>query len=505
MEVEAGETLSLTFNAFDNDGVLYLLEDCSDLSTCLAAADDEGLGDAESLTWENEAEETVLVYGLVDTREGSGAGSWTLQVTRTPPTAPVEPIGDTCVEADDLGPFEPGTYGLDFDDHTDDFSPPTGCTGFGASGRDGAALVELDPGEILTVIWHAPPCDVSLYLLEDCATQSGCLDGSDVGGQTAEVVSWQNHSPEVRGVYVIADIWMDGCHPTATDPGVLVIEIEPPDPVGAPTCADAEVLDPLTDGFFGFLDISGGESHLDLGETTVGACDVGSSTGPEWIVPIEVEAGRVMTASFDPTDGEALLYVVEDCDDVDTCLVAADGGDPEVVSWHNADTESAEVFLVLDAPDAGSAADSGLLSLETHWPHLPTADVCGDAQTLDPLAPGTWIIDLSEATDTMDPTEDECPEVHPQPGADVFVPLVVQPGERWTLRYEGLVGGSDVGMYILDACDAEECDDGADENQFSAEEIVYPNHSAQVLHKVLVLDSGDDPGPTEGRLEVTLE
>lgn len=500
VDVAPLETLDLTYEAAANDGILYVLSGCAQTDPCLAARDLAGPSNPETVAWTNLGSETRRVYVALDTLNEQNLGAWDLEVGLSPyDGGGTVRVADDCAAAEAAGPLAPGAYDVDLFGGFNDVDT-NACTG-DSSGVDGIVQVDVGSGEVLEASWSSS-CDPVLYVLETCGQPDTCLVGSDSFG--TESVSWQNLSESPATVSLVLDGYYGGCSPSASDPGTLDLDVVPGPVVGADTCAAAEALDPVGDGFAGRVDLSGATATVQAG----GSCDLADTTGDEVIVPVRVGANEIVTATFTPDAGTALLWLASDCADGETCLDGAEG----TATWHNQTGTASTVYAVIDtdaADGAGAEPQGGVLTVEVDIPTLPTAETCGDVGSVDPVAAGTWRIDLDGATDDFDPYvagTGGCIGWELQ-GTDVFVPVDLPPQTELIATYHGndsTNGDVDVGLYLLDGCNAEDCLVGEEGNYSTPEVLTYINAAqAETLHLILGLD-GYYGAPNRGSLQIEL-
>jgi hypothetical protein len=73
VELAPGETLSATYNSTSGDAILYILDACPVVTSCLDGADDSASG-SETVQWTNDGSETNPVYIILDNAELASSG-----------------------------------------------------------------------------------------------------------------------------------------------------------------------------------------------------------------------------------------------------------------------------------------------------------------------------------------------------------------------------------------------------------------------------------------------
>lgn len=79
VELAPGETVSATFNVEFGDAILYILDSCPVVSSCLDGSDASS-SSPETVEWTNDGSQTNPVYIVLDTAELDNNGSFVLDV-----------------------------------------------------------------------------------------------------------------------------------------------------------------------------------------------------------------------------------------------------------------------------------------------------------------------------------------------------------------------------------------------------------------------------------------
>lgn len=143
----------------------------ADCSTQLAYDDDSGPGYASLLSYC--ATYTGTYVGRIRGYSASTTGTYKAFVVCTSSGG----YGDVCATATDLpcGDFSlVGHTGCS----TNDYSPPTGCTGYTAAGRDQVLKMTVPANAVLDVAYTST-ADASIYLVSVCTNPPDCLIGED--------------------------------------------------------------------------------------------------------------------------------------------------------------------------------------------------------------------------------------------------------------------------------------------------------------------------------------
>ena len=219
VELADGESLTVDFAAYDSSGYdnnvsIYLLNDCSDTSTCVTGVNDAYYG-SETLVQSNTSGAMVTYYLVVDTDDGYDSYTYDLELTIGAPPLAAPELSNTCAEATAAAGFSGvGEWSVsgDFTSYTNDMT--SDCAeadpALVDAGQDALITVELADGETLTSTFGAYDSwgynnNVSIYLVEDCADTSTCVVGVNAATWAAETLSYTNDSGATSTLTMVLD------------------------------------------------------------------------------------------------------------------------------------------------------------------------------------------------------------------------------------------------------------------------------------------------------------
>ena len=322
VDLAAGEVLDVAYTSSSSFGLIYLLSDCNDTSTCLANTDD---GTSGSLQYSATADETIFV--VIDrTSSGTTTLSYTLDVqVRTPNCTPGDaptcsdantlqycdafgfletyscggaagtctnaacdtPTADICVDA---GVLTDGATIIGDFLGTNDSSPGVGTygactfpTGDAPVGVDHFYRVDLLAGEWLIVNHTSATTSMITYLLGTCGDPNSCRAATAEGADGR--LAYQATTAET--LYFVVDRTTSSTSSLSWQLDVIIGT--PSCTPGATQCGDATTLQWCNE--FGFLE------DWDCTTTcTAGACDAPSSE--ICADPIVLAGGASVTDDF---------------------------------------------------------------------------------------------------------------------------------------------------------------------------------------------------------------
>ncbi len=82
VELAPGETVSASYNSVSGDAILYILDNCPVITSCLDGSDDSS-DEVERVEWTNDGGETNPVYIVLDNAEIATSGPFILDFTIT--------------------------------------------------------------------------------------------------------------------------------------------------------------------------------------------------------------------------------------------------------------------------------------------------------------------------------------------------------------------------------------------------------------------------------------
>ncbi len=270
---------------------------------------------------------------------------------------------DTCAEAMAYPAIATGNhnYADDLTLYIDDISFTGGnnCTGNPTDGGDAIVPVILEAGEAVTVNYRNDG-DASAYLVLDCNAPgpNDCYLAGDnniaqaIGG-AEDMVFLNTTAVQVAG-YIVLD-----CN-GACSGFDLSIDIGIPAPFLPSGCADASAWPDYSTGglaMFGTLDGMAGNISLSNGNV----CTGNTTVGVDSILPIDLLDGETIDVSYTQIQGDASVYLLEDCaDPLGTCLTASDAGADgveESITYTNSTGGNQNLRLVLDCYDGQFCGD----------------------------------------------------------------------------------------------------------------------------------------------------
>lgn len=321
------------------DGALYMVTNCSMLSSCTAGSDQGFAGADEEIR--AVAQQAGTQYLIVDANETAWSGPHELTVATY--------TGETCAAAAplrlDSQPEFMVTTG-----RMNDYSPNSGgCTGYSASGEDRVYSVSLRAGDQLQADLDPDTgYDASLYLVSNCADVNGsCVAGSD---RTGNVVESLSAVVQQAGTYYLIADGFAGSDGT----GTITASIAHGD-----TCIDAYRVPAAGGTFRGTT--TGYAANYGI-TTSAGSCTSWPQSGSDAVYQVSLNAGQRLQASL-TTTWDAALYLITDCaQSATTCVAGRDSGNPETIDFTNSGTARRTYYLVVDSWRAG-ATTSGNYTL----------------------------------------------------------------------------------------------------------------------------------------------
>ncbi|MFW5965945.1 MAG: hypothetical protein ACOCV2_00440 [Persicimonas sp.] len=310
------------------------------------------------------------------------------------------PDGQNCSDAIPMDDGDSDSQMLDGENNIDPQSvsdTPGDCDftdGFLTDSTDGHEAiyeVDLEADEILTAEYEDAATTTLMYILSDCQDESSCQ------ANTASESSGKLHyrADDDETVYVVMD--RSGSDPDSTeynlDVSITEAECTPGD--DAPQCADSETLEhcvepglwedydcaggcsdgacgeptgevcydpiPMEDGDTDQQSFDGGNNVDPVGDDETGSCDFVDdsgfydvdleTSGEEYVYSVDLEDGDVLDASYSGGDDcfsgayDAVMYILEDCGDGNTCQDYDYGGSGSLT--YVADKDET-VFVVMD-------------------------------------------------------------------------------------------------------------------------------------------------------------
>ena len=204
IQLEPLQNLTAEYILLDQDASMYVLEDCSDVQTCVSGADLTYSGDAEFLSYFNETDEVKDLY-LVADGYTSTDGVFYMDLTIDQVLEPE--MFNECPDAmQQAVPTGPGTYFTSYLPYTNQLDPGAGgCTNSSVIGPDSMTQVQVDAGQTLSVNINMQNGDPALYLLYNCTNALSCAVGSDASVGQQEQLAYTNNSGVSELLYLVVD------------------------------------------------------------------------------------------------------------------------------------------------------------------------------------------------------------------------------------------------------------------------------------------------------------
>ncbi len=204
VQLEPLQSLTAEFVLLQDDAVTYVLEDCTDVGTCVAGADDTVNGAAEFVQYFNSTDETKEVYLIADGYLTTN-GVFYMDITIDQVLEP--DMYNTCPEAiQQPAPLGAGTYYTSYLPYTNLLDPGAGgCTNSSQVGPDSMTKVEVGAGQALMVNINMVGGDPALYVLYNCTNALSCAVGADVSVGDQETLAYTNVTNVSETVYLVVD------------------------------------------------------------------------------------------------------------------------------------------------------------------------------------------------------------------------------------------------------------------------------------------------------------
>lgn len=445
----------------------------------------------------------------------------------TPTACAADPGSDVCVDA----PLTSGTrvYAR-FDELTNDVAIGSGgCTNYAGAGSDLIYAVAAGPGEVIRAsVKSLGREQVQIYITPSCSDPTtSCVAGA-LGGFSQDYGAEVLYSPTAFGTYYVV---AEGTSSLNDEPFIVEIDIVAPQCTpGTNQCAasgqamlvcnDVGLWDeyacdggcvagecgsprgfacfdaiPMVDGTSHTGTFGHGASAINPGGGVAGACTFAGNGAPgaDTIFSVELQANEVLTVDYTSATSSALVYMLGDCGDADSCLAATSTGTSGALTYVAPSDET--VFFVVDRSLSGSTTLSYTVNVTVETPDCspgaaptctdattlsycdvrgftqtydcngtcsagacdtPSAEVCVDAGT---LTHGATVTGTFEGTDSSSPqagTHGACEFAAAAHGVDHFYNVSLQAGEWLLVDYE--TATSNAVAYLLGTCgDTDTC------------------------------------------------
>jgi hypothetical protein len=452
-----GERLQASLNAAW-DSALYLVSDCANISgTCLAGQDN---GNPEEIDYT--AASAGMYYLIVD-GWGSAAGTFTLNVSISPPVSG----GDTCNTAVTVpsggGSFSSTTMGL-----MNDYNPPATCTGYMEAGADQAYQLALAQGDVVEVLAEFETAlDGSVYVVTNCSSIMSCVAGADVGN-AGEAEQLRFVAQSAGAHYVIVDSYQ------ASSSGTHDLTVAH---YTGETCADAAPLN-----FTGTAEYMTTMGRMNDYSPNSGGCTTYTAAGPDRAYAIAMFAGEQLQVALDPNGHDASLYVVSSCSDISgSCIAGSDTGVADTEEVMPVFPQSGTYYVIADG--YGAAQGAGTITAR-----IASGDTCADAYRV-PARAGTFIFNGTTSgygAELGTGTQSGSCTGYTQSGRDVVYEVRLAAGQQLSAS---LSTTWDAALYVVSSCASSgtTCLNGQDNG--NPETVSYTNASSSAQTVYLVVDS----------------
>jgi hypothetical protein len=232
-----------------------------------------------------------------------------------------------------------------------DYYAFSGWQNLEAPGIDGMIRIELEYGESLWAGYQLPSSDAAIYLLEDCGDDTSGVAGDDYWHTTPEQMAYTYWGTTPKVFFLVLDDWENSSTLNSSFDLELQIGGELVDLSLQDNCADSATAPVLTTpgthrytwSSWGFTDVRNPSCGVD-------------GPGVDGMIRIELEYGeRVTVDRYQLVQGDAVVYLLEDCDDPYSCLVGSDSysSSPETMYYDYWGTNPKVFTLVLDDWNGG--------------------------------------------------------------------------------------------------------------------------------------------------------
>jgi len=204
VQLDPLQNLTAEYLLLTDDASMYVLEDCTDVQTCVAGSDVGLIGAPEFLSYFNDTDEVQDVYLVADGWQTS-TGVFYMDVIIDQVVEPE--MYNACTDAmQQQTPTGPGTYYTSYLPYTNLLDPGAGgCTQSAQSGPESMTQILVPDGQTLSVNINMDGGDPGIYLLYNCTNALSCAIGSDAQVDGREQFAYQNNSGVSETVYLVID------------------------------------------------------------------------------------------------------------------------------------------------------------------------------------------------------------------------------------------------------------------------------------------------------------
>ncbi|RVU48801.1 hypothetical protein EA187_05055 [Lujinxingia sediminis] len=385
------------------------------------------------------------------------------------------------------------------------------------AGPEGVYTVALSAGEVLRAELSTTLTSALLYVLDDCYESSTCLSKlTDAGPGTLyfqaphtgsyTLVVDSRYASSIADYTLAVDVQSPGsCQPGSTacadnDQNLAVCNaLGVYDYIHCDGgCVEGACVNPTGDRCIDMIDATSGGTFsggwagtvdISTQESQVGFCNFESRPprGRDTYYRVSLQAGEVLRAKMTTTNASALLYLLESCAQIESCLFAEPN--PRDDELFFVAPEAMEAVLVVDTTSSWSSSATYQLTIATELPgctygarqcsadagsvaycnafgvwesfdcegsclggfcELPSGDICLDAIALSPGDEFTGeFIDFSPQ---IDPRDADCLYAQPAGGAgrDAVFALNLSAGDILEASVVSPVSG--LSLYLLNDC-----------------------------------------------------
>ncbi len=253
-------------------------------------------------------------------------------------------------------------------------------------------------------------------------------------------------------------------------------------------CNEAQGQLPLETGsYWGYL--SGG-NNLDPNNGCLSG-NFADARGIDLMNRVDIPSKHAMTVEYNVYDESASVYLVENCNNQDTCIVGADDEEdpnlPEFITYFNLTSLDETLYLILDE----TTTMQSFFTLDLNIDPLFDPDfynTCDEAQAAVPtIGNASYFEDFLGYGPNLNPGTGGCTNSS-LPGADMMTPLTLDSGQSVSIQLN--MPGGDPAVYILYNCaDEFSCPVGSDASLGNSESLFYMNASLGTENIYIVVDS----------------
>ena len=204
VQLEPLQILTAEYVLPTDDASVYVLEDCTNVQTCVSGADENTNGTGEFLSYFNDTDEVKDVFLVADGYLTSN-GIFYMDISIDQVLEPE--MYNMCPDAmQQATPLVSGTYYTSYLPYTNTLDPGAGgCTSSAQVGPDSMTQVEVPNGQTLSLNINMVGGDPSMYLLYNCTNALSCAVGTDASVGDREQLFYTNNSGVSEILYLVID------------------------------------------------------------------------------------------------------------------------------------------------------------------------------------------------------------------------------------------------------------------------------------------------------------